>query len=83
MNQILAAHSVSISELKRNPTAILEQAEGLPVAVLNHNKPAAYLLAAETYEKLMELLDDYQLTQLITARQHEKSQAIEVSIDDL
>ena len=83
MNQILARHSVSISELKRNPTAILEQAEGLPVAVLNHNKPTAYLLAAETYEKLMDLLDDYQLAQLITARQHEKSQAIEVNIDDL
>lgn len=83
MRQILAGYSVSISELKRNPTAILNEAGGAAVAVLNHNKPAAYLIPAEAYEELMSLVEDYQLAQLIEERKSEKAQAIEVSIDDL
>ena len=46
--------SVSISELKKNPTAVIEGAEGFPVAVLNHNKPAAYLVPAAAFEAMME-----------------------------
>jgi antitoxin StbD len=52
MRQILADYSVSISELKKNPSAVLTQASGSPVAVLNHNKPAAYLIPAETIQDL-------------------------------
>lgn len=83
MRQILAGYSVSISELKKNPSAILQEAGGVPVAILNHNKPAAYLLSAETYEGLMAVMEDYELAKLVDARLKDKSQAIEVSIDDL
>ena len=38
-----ATRSVSITELKRSPSAVLEQAGAEPVAILNHNRPAAYL----------------------------------------
>jgi hypothetical protein len=34
MEQVLATRSVSITELKRSPTAVLEQAGDEPVAVL-------------------------------------------------
>lgn len=83
MRQILAGYSVSISELKKNPSAILQEAGGVPVAILNHNKPAAYLLSAETYENLMALMEDYELAKLVDARLKDKDQAIEVCIDDL
>lgn len=83
MRQILAGYSVSISELKKNPSAILQEAAGVPVAILNHNKPAAYLLSAETYENLMALMEDYELAKLVDARLKDKDQAIEVCIDDL
>jgi AcrR family transcriptional regulator len=33
--------------LERSPSAVLEQAGSEPVAVLNHNRPAAYLLSPE------------------------------------
>ena len=83
MKQILSSCSASISELKKNPTALLNEAEGSPIAILNHNVPAAYLIPAETYEWLMDKLEDAELTQIVTDRAHEKKTAIEISIDDL
>lgn len=83
MRQILADFSVSISELKKNPSALLSQASGSPIAVLNHNKPAAYLIPAETYEALMDMIEDYELAQLVEKRRGDKDQAITVSLDDL
>jgi antitoxin StbD len=83
MRQILSSFSASISELKKNPSALLNQAEGAPIAILNHNVPAAYLIPAKTYEWLMEELEDYELSKVVKERSAEKSQAIEVSLDDL
>ena len=83
MKQILSSCSASISELKKNPTALLNEAEGSPIAILNHNIPTAYLIPAETYEWLMDKLEDAELTQIVTDRAHEKKRAIEINIDDL
>ena len=83
MKQVLSSCSASISELKKNPTALLNEAEGSPVAILNHNIPAAYLVPAETYEWLMDKLEDAELAQLVLDRAHEKESAIEVSLDEL
>jgi len=83
MRQILASCSASISELKKNPTALLTAAEGSPIAILNHNVPAAYLIPAETYEWLMEKIEDQELGQLVIDRRNELNDAIEINIDDL
>ncbi|MCG7530670.1 type II toxin-antitoxin system Phd/YefM family antitoxin [Psychrobium sp. MM17-31] len=83
MRQVLADCSASISELKKNPTALLNEADGSAIAILNHNKPAAYLVPAETYEFLMEMIDDYELSKLVENRRDDLSDAVEVNIDDL
>tara|TARA_Y100000782_G_scaffold48420_1_gene54218 strand:- start:1129 stop:1380 length:252 start_codon:yes stop_codon:yes gene_type:complete len=83
MRQVLADCSASISELKKNPTALINEADGSAIAILNHNKPAAYLVPAETYEFLMDMLDDYELAKLVESRRGELSEAVEVDIDDL
>jgi len=83
MRQVLADCSASISELKKNPTALLNEADGSAIAILNHNKPAAYLVPAETYEFLMDVLDDYELAKIVEDRRCDLSTAIEVNIDDL
>jgi len=83
MKQVLSSCSASISELKKNPTALLNDAEGSPIAILNHNVPTAYLIPADTYEWLMDKLEDTELAQIVTDRAGEKDKAIEVSIDDL
>ncbi|HEU4812932.1 MAG TPA: type II toxin-antitoxin system prevent-host-death family antitoxin [Xanthomonadaceae bacterium] len=81
MQRILSDTSVSITELKRNPSAVIEAADDAPVAVLVHNKPSAYLLPAATYERLMERLEDLELAELVRARAKERR--VKVAIDDL
>ncbi len=83
MQQILASFSASISELKKNPTALLNKAEGEPIAILNHNLPTAYLVPADVFERLMDKLEDYELGEIVKERQVEKHLAIEVSLNDL
>ena len=83
MRQVLSSCSASISELKKNPTALLNEAEGAPIAILNHNVPAAYLVPAETYEWLMDKLEDSELIQIVKERAGEKADAIEVDINEL
>jgi antitoxin StbD len=83
MQQILASFSASISELKKNPSALLNKAEGEAIAILNHNSPTAYLVPAPVYEQLLEKLEDYELGKIVKERQAEKPLAVEVTLDDL
>jgi len=83
MKQVLTSCSASISELKKNPTALLKESEGSPIAILNHNVPAAYLIPAETYEWLMERLEDAELARIVNERVHEKADAVEMTLDEL
>ncbi|MGV6816510.1 MAG: type II toxin-antitoxin system Phd/YefM family antitoxin [Thiotrichales bacterium] len=83
MKQVLSSCSASISGLKKTPTALLNEAEGAPIAIPNHNVPAAYLVPAETYEWLMDKLEDAELAQIVRGRAAEKELAIEVNLDEL
>ncbi len=81
MQRILARSSVSISDLKKNPSGIIIQSHGEPVAILNHNRTTAYLVPAAAFEMLMEHLDDLDLAQLVRERQLEAG--IPVTLDEL
>jgi len=81
MDKIYARASVSISDLKKNPSRIINEAEGSPVAILNHNKPSAYLIPAEAFEALMEKFEDYELSRLVKEMEHEPT--VKVSLDEL
>ncbi len=81
MEQILSDASISITELKRNPKAVIEAAEDEAVAVLVHNKPSAYLVPAATYRRLLERLEDLELAEMVRARATERR--VKVALDDL
>ena len=83
MNAVLSVFSASVSELKKNPSGLLKQSEGEPIAILNHNRPTAYLVPAIKYEEMLERLEDAELMELVRSRREEKSLAQEVSLDDL
>ncbi len=83
MEQVLTSCSASISELKKNPSALLNETEGAPIAILNHNVPVAYLIPAETYEWIMDKIEDAELGQIVKDRAHEKAKAIKVDLDEL
>ena len=70
---IHAKTTVSMTDLRRNPRKILEIAGDLPLAILNHNKPAAYLLSPQAYEALLNLADDLHLIKIIKSRSDRKT----------
>ncbi|MGS2722691.1 type II toxin-antitoxin system Phd/YefM family antitoxin [Porticoccus sp. GXU_MW_L64] len=80
-SSIFANTAGSISELKKNPMALVNSGNGEAVAVLNHNRPAFYCIPAEAYEALVEYVDDLALTELIEARKGETP--VPVSLDEL
>ena len=81
MDTIFTNMTVSVTELKRNFANIIKQADEHPVAILNHNRPEAYLLPAAHYERLMAYLEDLEDAQLV----HERANGpfVEVSLDEL
>ncbi len=81
MQRVEAAVAVSVYELKKNPTAIVDGAAGAAVAILNHNRIMAYMVPAGTYEAMMDALDDQALVEIAKARLNEKGEP--VSLDDL
>ncbi len=83
MRPILSPFSASISELKKNPSRLIEEANGESVAILNHNKPTAYLVPAATFERMINRLEDIELGQIVEKRKHLKASAVKVSLDEL
>jgi antitoxin StbD len=87
MDALLAETSIGITELKKNPSAVIRDAGSETIVVLHHNKPSAYLVPASTYEALMDVLDDLQLIpvvqQRIAAWQAEPDNVIDVSRAEL
>lgn len=83
MHQIHATQTASISELKKNPSKLISNAKGKPVAILNHNIAAAYLIPTKTYEKILELLDERDLIDLVFTRLNDNTRSIKVDLNDL
>ena len=83
MEHLLAEYTVSISELKANPSEIIEQAGGETVAILNRNKATAYMVSPRFYEKLLEAWDELELIKIVKQRLKDQHKAVEVSLDDL
>ena len=81
VDTILSSMTVSVTELKRNLADILKRADDCPVAVLNHNRPEAYLLPAAYYERLMAYMEDLEDAKLVQERAN--GPFIEVSLDEL
>ncbi len=77
---ILADVSAGISELKKNPMAVVRQGDGAPVAILNRNEPVFYAIPAKAFELLMDKLEDMELASIVKARKDQPE--IEVNIDD-
>jgi antitoxin StbD len=61
----------------------LSAAGGAPVAILNHDEPADYLVPAATYEWLVERLEDVELARIVRERQPQFGDAVEVDLDEL
>lgn len=83
MQTLLATQVASISELKKNPTKLIDESHGKPVAILNHNVATAYLISAETFEQMVNLIDEQELHKLVRTRLAEPFTSIKIDLDEL
>ena len=83
MQRLHAMQAASISELKKNPTKLINEADGEPVVILNHNTASAYLIPAQTFEHMLDLLDDFELMKLAKARLKDGKRSNKVDLDGL
>ena len=81
MDTIYSNKTVSATELKRNFAEIIQQADDSPIAILNHNRPEAYLVPAAHYERLMAYLEDLEDAKLVQERIG--GPFVEVTLDEL
>lgn len=51
-------NSISISQLKINPSKAISEALDSPIAVENRNKVQAYLLGKDLYEKIVSYIEN-------------------------
>jgi antitoxin StbD len=79
MQRVEASIAVSVSDLKKSPSAVMEEAKGEAVAILNHNRIMAYMVPAETYESMLERLDDLYLSEVAKARAGEKGEPVDIN----
>ena len=81
MQRVESNTAISVSDLKKNPSAVFDQSGGEAVAVLNHNRVMGYMVPAALYEAMMDRLDDEDLTRIARERLAEPSYP--VALDDL
>ena len=73
--------AVSITELKKNPNAVMKAAEEEAVAVLNHNKVVGYVVSAAAWEYVQDLYEDMKLNEIADRRRNDP--IVKVDINDL
>ena len=83
MQAIFADYSVSMSEFKKNPAQVLRVAGDKPVAVLNHNRTAFYMVTPKLFEALVQDMADLELVEMVRQRLSRQDVAIEVDIDSI
>lgn len=79
---ILADVGVSITDLKRNPAAVIAAARERQVAILNRNKPVAYVISPEVWEAVLKMHEDVQDAELASERLATET-PIPVTLDEL
>jgi antitoxin StbD len=80
---IMADACISISGLKKNPARVIAAARDGQVAILNRNRPVAYMISPEVWEYLCDLVDDVMLAERAQEELENGGEAIPVSMDEL
>lgn len=71
--------TATISDLKRDPIGVVNSGKGAPVLVFNHSRPAFYCLTLDSYENLIERIEDIEDAALVRTRLKDKQVRVPLS----
>jgi antitoxin StbD len=85
MNTIHAGITIGVTELRESPTRILKRAEeeDQAVAILNHNKPAGYIISPRMMEAMLDSISDRIAENRAKSRMTTLGKARKIKLDDL
>ena len=85
MNAIHAGITIGVTELRDSPTRILKLAEDedQAVAILNHNKPAGYIVSPRMMEAMLDSIADRIAENRAKSRISTLSKARRIKLDEL
>jgi antitoxin StbD len=85
MNAIHAEITIGVTELRESPTRVLQRAEdeNQAVAILNHNKPAGYIVSPRLMEAMLDSISDRIAEQRAKTRLPSLNLARRVNLNDL
>ena len=78
-----STRSIGISELREAPAKAFEQAGDGAVMVLNHNKPAGYILSPRLTAAVLDAMADRAVTEKAAPRVKSVGRARRISVDEL
>jgi PHD/YefM family antitoxin component YafN of YafNO toxin-antitoxin module len=73
----------NISDFRKNPNLQVEEAGGMPFAVITNNRPSFYVLPPALFDAFDEFMDDRELVELIKKRTAEKHLRVAADITKL
>lgn len=83
MDTILSLHSIGISDLREAPARAFEQAGDEAVVVLNHNRPAGYIVSTALMARIMDQLADRVITEKASGRMATLGKSRKITLDEL
>jgi len=85
MDAIFAEHTIGVTELRESPSRVLKQAEESDeaVAILNHNKPAGYIVSPRMMAAMLDAISDRVAVDRAKSRLSSLNTARKISLDEL
>lgn len=69
--------TISVSQLKTNPSAVITQAADYPVAIENRNTVTAYMIGKTLFEKILKFLENQEDVRAAKTANFSKGRAFE------
>ena len=83
MDTLLSFRSIGISDLREAPARAFEQAGDEAVVVLNHNRPAGYIVSQALMARILEQLADRSVADKARERLASLGKARKITLDEL
>jgi antitoxin StbD len=78
---IMADVMVSISDLKKNPAAVIAEARKRQVAITSRNRAVAYVVSPEVWDHILDVFDDRKLIREAEAALAEEGEDVVIDLD--